>query len=190
MRRLREFFPWPLVGMALLMVVLIVLTPLLISSGQPPAGTIFTQAELIVDRVANANTTHFYVRALGTTVRYAGIHLGIASGFSWTGGGFPSATLNWTTWLNETNVLSLNLPTTANPVAVNVSVLYSTTNGGGSALYVGLFVFYVGPGPGSPSVATLFVATATPGIAVGSTNPVSGLPLVIPLANLGPGVLP
>ena len=181
---LGDYIPWPFVGVTVLLVVFILVTPVLLSIGGAPGIT--TEAELIVDRVVGEPTYHLYVRALGATDRYAEIRLGIANDFGWDGThGVAWSDLVWSNWTNDSDVLELDLMTPFNPVAVNVSALYSGS--GGSALYVGTFAFFV-----SGTVAageTLFAASSTPGVAVPSSTAVSNstLPLTILLVSSGTG---
>jgi hypothetical protein len=181
-RQLSEFFPWPLVGVALLLGILVVLTPILTANGQPAAGSIFSQAELIVDALPGNSTTHFYVRALSVTARYTEIRLALAFNFNWTGG-FPGNRLNWTDWQNASNVVAIDAMADRLPVAVNVSALYVAN--GASAYYVGTFALTIGTPPGS-STDTLTLASNTPGVS-GFSTPVSNLPLPITLADVGAG---
>jgi hypothetical protein len=183
--RLGEWFPWPFVFVAILLGVLIVLTPVLTAGGQPAAGSIFSQAELIVDALPGNNSTHFYVRGLGTTARYDAIDLAFAYGFNWTGA-FPSGPLNWTVWQNTSNVLSTSFATNEDPVAVNVTALY--TANGASALYVGVFAIDVGY-PGGSTTETLSVVSDTSGISSFATA-LSNLPVPIVLSNVGSGGAP
>ena len=189
-RRIGDYAPLPLAATATLLIVLILFTPVLVSTGQPAPG-IFTQAELIVDRISGNGTTHLYVHGLGTTSRYSEIWVGIASGFDWFGsGGVPWATLNWSAWTNESEVLSLSILTAENPVAVNVTAYY--TSPGGTAWYVGVLAFYVGPGPG-PSGEALYSSTQTSGLGLPSApTPVdnSSLPLTILLPLTASGRAP
>ncbi len=181
------YAPSPLVGAAALLVALIILTPVLISSGQPAPG-VLTQAELEVDRVLGLNESHFYIRAPSLTIRYAGIWVGIASNFSWNGSKPVNWTsLDWNVWRNSTDVLSFEFATSDDPIALNVTVYYTSPSA--SATYLGVFAFAVEPVPGGQ---VLYAATPTPGVAVPGTTPVdnSSLPLAILLA-LGPsGKLP
>lgn len=177
-----RLFPLPLVGVALLLAVLIVLTPILTANGQPAAGSIFSQAELIIDALPGNVTTHFYVRGEGITARYDDIRMGFAYDFNWTGG-FPPGRLNWTVWQNASSVLSINGAAIQTPVAVNVSALYSAN--GVNALYVGVFAIDVGIRPGS-STDQLSVISDTSGIS-SFTYPVASLPVPIPLSEIGPG---
>ncbi|HTT72941.1 MAG TPA: hypothetical protein VMG99_02150 [Thermoplasmata archaeon] len=182
--RIGEYVPLPLVAVAMLLVGLLVLTPLLLSSGGPPAaGTVLTQADLIVDRVAGENVTHFYVRAVGLTVRYASIEVTSASGFAWTGTSPPSwDSLAWGPAVNATNVLSASFATSDNPIALNVTVLY---NANGVAYYVGTFSFYA-TNTTAPA-NTLYGLSPTSGVTVPYQNGLASLPLAIPLADVGSG---
>ncbi|MGD0249615.1 MAG: hypothetical protein ABSB97_01810 [Thermoplasmata archaeon] len=169
----------PFVGATVLLVVLILLTPTLLSISSTGPG-VLTQAELIVDRISGNNSSHFYVRGYGSTVRYAGIWIGVATDFAWSGSGSPPwANLTWTTWWNDSDVVTLGFTSLANPVAVNVTAYY--TSSGGTAIYVGILAFVVGPGPGGP---TLYAASLTSGISVPSSTPVdnNSLPLPVLLA--------
>ena len=178
--RFEEFAPLPFVGVALLLVVLIIATPLL--TGQSTAGGPLTQAELIVDALPGNNSTHYYVRGLSTTARYAEINLGFAYGFNWTGS-FPSGRLDWTNWTNGSAVLSVDRVAPYDPVAVNVTALY--TANGVNSLYAGLLEFDVGVAPGA-TTESLTVVSATGGIG-GFTTPITSLPVPILLAYVGSG---
>ena len=169
-RRLGRFFPWPLVGTAAVLVVLILLTPALVSSGSPAAGSLLTQAELIVDRAPGSNITHFYVRGLGV-VRYASISIGLVTGQNWSS--LAAAPRPWANWTNGTDVIELGAPTTSNPVAINVTAHY--VYGTGSALYVGVFAFNV-------TSTTLEIRSFTSAIGPLGPEPLSNLPLTILLA--------
>jgi hypothetical protein len=184
-RRISAYFPTPLVGVVALLIVLILLTPVLLSAGGPPAaGTILTQAELKIDRVAGGNATRFYVNAEGATVRYASILVTWATGFNWTGAGTPAwNSLNWTVAFNETQVLAGFLSAPENPVALNVTVLY---NANGVAYYVGVFAFYV-TGDVGPNPNALLALSPTSGVTVSFANPIASLPLVVPLSDVGSG---
>ena len=183
LERFQRYFPAPLVATTLLLVLLIFLTPVLVPGGQPAAGTIFTQAVLVVDR-APANVTNFYLRALSTTVRYASIEVRIATGFSWTGG-FPSPPLNWTNVSGGSDLVAYQFNTSRNPIAVNLTMLYSAS--GGQAYYIGIFAFYVGTSPGV-STPSLFAVTTTGGTSLASgvnVQTLSSLPFAILLADNG-----
>jgi hypothetical protein len=178
--RLSELFPWPFVGVALLLAVLIVATPLL--TGQSSGGSFLSQAYLIVDGLPGNDSTHFYVRGVSTSDRYSEINLGFAYGFNWTGA-FPSGHLNWTDWLNASSVLSVDRAATGDPVAVNASALYTVN--GVNALYVGVIAVDVGLPPGA-TTETLTIASDTSGIA-GYSTAVVNLPYEIPLVYVGTG---
>jgi hypothetical protein len=185
--KLSIYAPWPLVGIALLLVAFIVFTPELISNSRQPGPGLLTEAELIVDKIPENATLHFYVWALGETIRYDEIHVGVATAFNWTGGGSPVwSQLNWTQWDNGTDVLSVILASSANPVALNISVHYVSPSG--STWYVGILSFYVLTSVPSGS-ESLYSATGTSGVAVASPLAVSNdtLPVPILLANVGSG---
>jgi hypothetical protein len=156
---LQRYFPAPLVATALLLVLLILLTPVLVPNGQPAPGTIFTQAELTVDATGSSNLTSFYLHSPESNVRYAQIEVAVAVGFNWSGG-FPSAPLTWTPLVNASDLVAYQFNSTANPIALNISLFYSTA--GGQAYYVGVFAFYIGYAAGFSSL-TLFTVSSTPG---------------------------
>lgn len=188
--RVGDYAPLPLVAVAILLVVLILFTPVLLPTGGQPAPGIFTQAELIVDRIPGNGSTHLYVHALGTTVRYSEIWLGLAYGFDYSGSGAPSwSSLNWTSWSNESDVLSLSVVSARNPVAVNVTAFYLSP--GGCAWYVGIVAFYIGSGP-SPTGVALYSATPTSGLGLPGPTPVdnASLPLTILLPLTASGCVP
>lgn len=181
-RDLGRWFPAPLVGTAILLVLLIIFTPLLTSNGQPSAGSIFSQAELVVDAIPGNSTIHFYVHGLSTTARYDTIAIGFAADFGWTGG-WPTGNLSWANWTNGTNVLSVTAEVDYVPVAVNVSALYVAAGVG--ALYSGFFALNF---TSAASGIVLSVASNTPGIGSFST-PVADLPVPITLALVRTGAV-
>lgn len=185
--RLGRLAPWPLVGVALLLVTLVILTPVLITNSHQPGPGLLTQAEVVVDKISANATFHFYVWALGETIRYAKILVGVATSFDWTGTSILSWTnLSWTRWYNDSDALSVIVATDANPVALNISVQYCSALG--NAFYVGLLAFYVSLTSGGES---LYYAT-TPSLAVPSsplTVSNSTLPLPILLSHVGGGSL-
>ncbi len=182
--RFQRYLPAPLVATVLLLVLLILLTPVLVPNGPPAAGTIFTQAVLTVDRPPSSNLTTFYLRALSTTVRYAEIDVWIATGFQWTDG-FPGPPLNWTQVADQSDLVALQFNTSANPIALNVTMLYSTS--GSQAYYVGMFAFFVGTPIGSSTSSLLSVTTTSGTSLAGGVNsePLSSLPSEILLADNG-----
>ncbi len=127
-----RLLPAPLAAIVILLVALIVVTPVLQSSGQPAVG-VLTQAELIVDRVPGSNVTHFYVRGVGTTIRYSEISVEWAANFTWAAT-FPTGPLSWNLGANGSGVLTILFATTVNPVALNVSALYQVAGGGSAYL--------------------------------------------------------
>lgn len=176
-RRLRrDLFPIPLVGVATILIVLIFLTPILIN-GELAAGTIFTQAELVVDHPPGSSTTNFYVHAVGT-VRYAILRIGIAQNYQWNNPP-PVSTLVWGNWTNGTELVAISAASEMDPVAVNVSAYY-TTQHSGSAWYFGILAFDV---VGN----TLFVRSYTSGVDVPGSVSISSteLPLPILLLDIG-----
>lgn len=188
--RLGRYAPLPLVGTALLLVVLIVLTPALQTNSHQPGPGLLTQAEVVVDKIANNGTLHFYVWALGETIRYDQIRFGLATNFNWTGSQpITWSALNWTEWHNATDSLSVSVATSANPVALNISAYYVSPTG--STWYVALLAFYVTPVAAS-SGESLYATTGTSGVAVNSPIAVSNdtLPEAILLYNAGPGGAP
>ncbi|MGD0588290.1 MAG: hypothetical protein ABSA63_05795 [Thermoplasmata archaeon] len=185
--RLGVFAPWPLVGVALLLVLLIVLTPVLVSNSNQPGPGLLTQAELVVDKLSTNATVHFYVWALGETIRYDEIHIGLAGSFNWTGTSAVAWNrLNWTDWHNGSDLLSITFGSMVNPVALNISVHYVSP--AGSTWYVGMIAFYVAL-TSPPSGESLYSSTPTSGVAVPSPVAVSNstLPFAILLADVGPG---
>ncbi len=180
--RFASAFPWPFVGTAVILSVLVLLTPVLISNGPPAPGSLEAQAVLIVDRASGSGTTHFYVRAVGSSVRYDSISIGVASGFAWNGGSFAWPT-NWT-WTNETQVLELGANSTQNPVAINITAVYAVS--GAVADYAGILAFYVS-GSGSGETLSIAVSSDTPGVSAPSSVPDSQLPEPLPLQDFGSG---
>lgn len=122
-------FPIPLVGAAAILVMLILLTPVLITGGG--AGSLIAQADLVVDHSPNSFATYFYVRGVGV-VRYAEIRIGLNQDYI---PNTPGDMINWTTWVNATNQVSLYTWTNDTSAAVNVSVYYLPTTGSGVWYY-------------------------------------------------------
>ncbi|HTT45239.1 MAG TPA: hypothetical protein VMH38_04400 [Thermoplasmata archaeon] len=185
--RLGVYAPWPLVGVTLLLVTLVIFTPVLVLNSHQPGPGILTQAELVVDKTSNNATLHFYVWALGETIRYDAIRIGVATSFNWTGApGLNWSAVNWTSWNNGTDVLSVMFASSANPVALNISAHYVSPSG--QTWYYGLLAFYVSPATSSAG-ESLYSYSGTSGVTVTSPLAVSNdtLPAVILLADVGPG---
>ena len=137
--RLAPFFPLPLVGASVLLAILIFLTPNLLSTGSPSAGSIESQVELLVDRApAGDNFTHLYVRGFGLA-RYASLTLAVGS---LNGTAFP-ATLSgvrWTIRDHGNNSLELDTRTSDPSFAVNASASFVDSAGVG-IVYRGGYAF-------------------------------------------------
>ncbi|MHB1435445.1 MAG: hypothetical protein ACYCPN_04815 [Thermoplasmata archaeon] len=170
----RRYFPMPWVGFAVLLLALIILTPVLYSTGPPAAGTIFTQAELVVD--SNGTMTHLYLWGV-SDVRYQSLSMGIATGFSPWNHRPPGGAFRWTTATDALAVLGF---TNQDVFAVNVSALYVSQ---GSACYGGVVAFNL-------SASSLATQSFTPGLSVPSAISLNSLPLSIALVNLGSGCPP
>ena len=139
-RRDARSVQWPFVGVAILLVILILLTPNLLQSGNSAAaGSLQARAELIVDHPAARNTTYFYLESFGATARYQTVDIGLASGFSWPFTKSPSSLTRWT-WWNATDVLVATVSNRSSSVAVNITVQY-TDSANVTAYYVGLYAF-------------------------------------------------
>ncbi|MFZ0699413.1 MAG: hypothetical protein WAN74_04405 [Thermoplasmata archaeon] len=176
-RGARRFFPTPLVGVAAILLVLIVLTPVLIGTGVPAAGTIFTQAEVIVDYPGSNSTSYFYLHAIGN-VRYANLSIGVAENYDWNTPP-PIGSIVWGNWTNGTNMVVIGASYSNNPIAVNVSAYYTTAKEG-SAWYVAILAFEV-------SGNTLFMRSYTAGVDVPHSIQLTGSqqPVAILLSDIG-----
>lgn len=177
--RLAEFFPLPFVGATVLLVVLIFLTPNLLFTGRPAAGTLATQAELTIDVPPGTATMHFYVGGL-TDVRYAVMHAYVASNLSWSP---PPAVANitWTNVSYETEALATGFQASGLPVALNLSVTYVDT-AGSAVTYWGVYEFDI-------QNAVLLTAPLDPRLPNVASAPVSSLPITILLeAEPGAGI--
>jgi len=167
-----------------------VFTPVLVANTHQPGPGLLTQAELVVDKISTNATLHFYVWALGETIRYDEVHVGVATLFNWSGTQTMSwRTLNWTQWYNDSDALAVIVASAANPVALNISAHYVSPSG--STWYAGLLSFYVQQSVPSGS-ESLYSASGTSGVAVASPLAVSNntLPVTILLADVGAGGVP
>lgn len=177
--RLARYFPVPFVGVAVLLAVLIFLTPNLISAGGgPSAGSLETQAELVIDHAPNGDVTQLYVHGLGD-VRYERIAVQIDANASWP----PPASVPITAWANATaanETLALVVDTAANPFAVNVSAVYVDPTSA-TVWYLGTFAIDISGG-------MLSIVSLTAGAASISPTPLSALPLTLLLTASSTGV--
>ncbi len=178
-RRLGFYFPPPLVGLVVLLTVLILVTPDLISSAAPAAGSLLSQAELIVDWAGSTNLTHLYVRGIGT-VRYAQIHLALSPNYNWSNPK-PTSNLTWN-WTNGTDVVSVSASTGSVALGVNVTALYIDSFGH-SVEYGAIYAFTIVGG-------TLFSRNLSPGGGAPSSVPTSVLPLALLLPSIPVGSNP
>jgi len=164
-----HYFPWPFVGAAVLLAVLIFLTPNLVASvGSPAAGSLATQAELVIDRVVDGNTTHFYVHSLGT-VRYDYILVQLDTSVPWPPP--PRSALNFTNESYEPSTLESLTSTTANPVAINVTAKYTDASGT-QVWYFGTYALDIADG-------MLTIVPLLPGSSSIPATPVAQLPLTL-----------
>lgn len=127
---------WPFIGVVVLLIVLILLTPDLFTAG---GGSLSTTAQLIVDHSLTSGNTSFYVESLGTSTRYQSISFGLARLGSWPFKGTASDVTRWN-WTNASNMLVLIVTNQTNPVAVNVTVKYVDPSGVLTE-YVGVYGF-------------------------------------------------
>jgi hypothetical protein len=177
---LRRWFPTPFVAIVVLLVVLIVLTPNLLSSANPSAGSLPTEAELIVDHASGDNVTHLYVRGIGL-VRYTSIAVAVEGDFNWSSPPSPSI-LTFGTPTTWTDVLAATMTTAADPFAVNVTAVYVDASGT-TVDFVGMFAFDLAGGV----LSEIVYVPATGGV---TTTPQSQLPLAIVLETVSPGASP
>ncbi len=179
--RLASWFPYPYVGVTVVLLALLFLTPVLFEGGPPAPGSLFTQAELSVDWAATTNTLNFYLYPFQQTVQYAALSIGIATNFTFNGT-FPTGPLSWT-WTNGTDLLELSVAVPAGSVAVHVLATYTL---GGQAVYEGILAFGLW-GPPSDQSLGIAVAPATPGVTAPASVLVTDLPIAIPLQYCGSG---
>jgi hypothetical protein len=175
-----RLFPLPFVGVSVLLVLLIFLTPNLLLGGRPAAGSLATEAELTIDHPAGGNVTHFYINGL-SSVRYSLIQAQMCTNLSWPA---PASQANLT-WQNASwgvDVLAAVFSTSANPVAVNVTATY-TDAAGATVEYYAIYEFDLGG-------ASLIGTPLAPGQSSFGTTPLDSLPVTILLATTTPGAVP
>jgi len=175
-----RLFPQPFVGVAVLLVLLIFLTPNLLLGGQPAAGSLATQAELTIDHPTGGNVTHFYVNGL-SSVRYEMIQAQLCTNVTWP----APATVTNLTWQNATwgiGVLAAEFSTTADPMAVNVTAIYVDA-AGASVEYYAIYEFTLQSG-------SLQGTPLAPGQSSFGTTPLSSLPVTLLLTATTPGAVP
>ncbi|MCI4331908.1 MAG: hypothetical protein L3K19_08725 [Thermoplasmata archaeon] len=170
----RRYFPVPFVAAVTLLLVLVLLTPNLISFGNPAAGSLETQAYLVIDRAQGTNATHLYIRSLGNA-RYHSVTIDVATNVSWP----PPQNLTDLAWqhrVNETNVLVATFTTLSDPFLANISVVYIDA-AGVTEQYIGEFEFHYSGG-------NLDTETFTPGLAPVAPIPERTLPEYLELLAL------
>jgi hypothetical protein len=159
----------PLVGVVVLLVILIFLTPNLTSTGTPAAGTLQTAAELIVDHVPPSNTTHFYVRGIGT-VRYVEIVVRVATNLSLNP--IPRVgNLSFHNATSSTYSLGVSYTTTQNPIALNVTATYRDSQGA-CVQDANVYAFFIQP-------TSLLTIELAPTASSPQSTPLSALPLIL-----------
>jgi hypothetical protein len=164
---------WPFIGIVVLLIALIILTPNLFSTGS--AG-LQTRAQLIVEKASPGVNTSFYVESIGTSTLYQSIAVGFASMPAWPFKGAAADLANWT-WTNVTDSLALVTSSSLNPVAVNVTVTYQSSPGLLTE-YVGVYAFYLNDTTQSLDAMSLLPGVASPP----STTPLTELPIFVTLA--------
>lgn len=165
---------WPFVGITVLLIALIILTPNLFSTGS--AG-LQTRAQLIVERAAPRGNTSFYVESIGTSTLYQSIRVSFAPLPAWPYKGTAAQLAHWT-WTNGTDVLVLVAETVMNPVAINVTVNYTVPSSGVTTEYVGTYAFYLNGTSLSLEAMGLLTGAAAPP----ASTPLSDLPIFLTLA--------
>jgi hypothetical protein len=172
-RSLAPYFPLPLVGAAVLLAILIVLTPNLLSTSSPAAGSLISQPELLVDRApTGGTTTQLYLRGLGI-VRYAALDLSWAPLNSTTVPVTPDG-VRWTDAVAGNASLGVDGSTTDGAFLVNATATFVDSSGAG-ATYTGTFAFVW-------SEEVLYTTAYQPATGSGTTG-LSQLPLVLLLVQ-------
>jgi hypothetical protein len=170
---------WPFVGVAVLLVALIFLTPSLLSQpGHPSAGSPASQAELIVDKATSAGPVNVYLRALGI-VRWTNLSVGVLAGnLAWPPP--PSGSVNWTwrNWTNASALVSLSLVVAHATFALNVTAVYVDPSGAVVA-YGGVYEVHA-------TNSDLAIAPVSPPGSMVGPAPLASLPLALLLASIPP----
>jgi hypothetical protein len=166
---------WPFVGLSVLLVLLILTTPGLLRFGAPGGASAATSAVLIVDRPPGANATHFYLEGLAST-RYSHLALAAVALARWpvppTG-----ANVTFRNWTNATDSLNVDLISSADPLAVNVSAQLVDANGVVTTYY-GVYAFNI-------TGASVLLESLSPGLDPGTTSLlVTNLPEPLPLLEV------
>ena len=134
-----QLFPLPLVGAAVLLAILILLTPNLLATTSPSAGSVESQLELIVNRpMDSGGGTQLYLRGIGI-VEYRNVTLA----WSMLTGPAPDSLggLTWNVSLGGTGpTLVLEVDGLPDEFAVNATALFVDTAGTG-VTYSGQYVF-------------------------------------------------
>ncbi len=167
--------PWPLVGLAVILALLIVATPSLLGLNTPGVQSPQTQPVLTLAVGPTGNGTTFLVEGIGQTT-YARIDIGFGAPGVWP---VPSTTaMIWSNWTNRTDALAASATTDGNPVAINVSVLFVDSTGA-SVTYVAVYAF-------NTTASTVFVQSLLPPIVLGTSSFLrSDLPVNLPLYDRG-----
>ncbi len=111
-------------GVALLLVLLILITPALENGVSTPSGSIFSRAELFVDYLGNSSVA-LYVESYGH-VRFSSITLGVNTSLgNTTAGTFPS--LHWNYWQNATDRIDFSIfVQNTTEFAINATTVYAS----------------------------------------------------------------
>jgi hypothetical protein len=172
-RQLAPYFPLPLVGAAVLLAILIVLTPNLLSTNSPTAGSLISEAELLIDRApSGSNTTQLYLKGIGIA-RYASLEL------QWAPLGGPNVPgnltgIDWVGVAKGNQSLGIDGRTIAQYFVVNASAVFIDASGAG-ATYSGAYACLW-------SGDSLYTTAYLPGTG-SETTPLDQLPLTLILSE-------
>jgi hypothetical protein len=180
--RLGAVAPVPFVGTAAILVALIVFTPVLVATGP---SAIEIQPVLSVYRASGASATSYHVHGADPNVPYPWLNISLGTGFTWSGScPDPSVGLTWS-YSNGTNTTGGVMVSGANPVVVNVTVVYAVSSG--RTVYAGELAFDL-VSQNSSSESLLYVPCPwTPAVSSGGSWTVSLGTLPIDLVNYGSG---